>query len=57
MEDDNGIIIEDDIVKVIIFNGGIYGTPSVLIDETNIVYKRDLKKKYKIRTGTRETHE
>ena len=30
MEDDNDILIEDDIVKAISFNGGIYGTTSVI---------------------------
>ena len=58
MEDDNYILIEDDIVKAIIFNWRIYGTTSVPVDALNIFGKRALKKnRFKIRTGARETHE
>ena len=32
VEDDNDILIEDDIVKVISFNGVIYGTNAILVD-------------------------
>ena len=45
MDDDNDIIIEDDIVKAISFNVGIYGTTSILVDVANIFGKRALKKK------------
>ena len=45
MEDDNEIIIEDDIVKNTRFNGGIYGTTSVLVYAENIFGKRAVKKK------------
>ena len=58
MEDDHDIIIEDDIVKAISFNGGISGTTDVLVDAGNIFGKRALKKnKFKIITGAQETHE
>ena len=43
MEDDNNIIIEDDIVKAIIFYGGISGTTSVLVDAENHFGKRSFK--------------
>ena len=36
VEDDNNMLIEDDIVKAISFNGGIYGTTDVLIDVANL---------------------
>ena len=45
MEDDNEIIIKDDIVKTISFNGGISGTTAVLVDAYNLFGKRYLKKK------------
>ena len=45
MEDDNDILIEDDIVKAISFNGGISGTTSVLVDYIDLFGKRSLKKK------------
>ena len=58
MDDDNKILIEDDIVKDISFNGGISGTTDVLVDVENLFGKRAVKKnKFKIRTGARETHE
>ena len=58
MEDDNEILIGDDIVKTIIFNGGIYDTNNVLVDAANIFGKIALKKNIsKIRTGARGTHE
>ena len=51
VENDNGILIEDDIVKDISFNRGVYGTTSVIVDVVNIFGKRALKKnKFKIRT-------
>ena len=57
MEDDNYILIEDDIVKAIGFNGGTYGSRYVLVDAENIFGKRALKKiNFKIKTGARETH-
>ena len=43
MEDDNDILIEDDIVKVINFNEGLYGTTDVIVDAANIFGKRVLK--------------
>ena len=58
MEGDNDILIGDDIVKAISFNGGISSTTDVLVDEDNIFGKRALKKnRFKIRTGARATHE
>ena len=45
MADDNDILIGDDIVKDIIFNGGIYDNTSVLFDAANLFGKRVLKKK------------
>ena len=54
MEDSNDIIIEDNIVKDINFNGGISGTTAVIVDATNIFGKRSSKKtNLKIRTGAR----
>ena len=40
MENDNDILIEDDIVRAIIFNGGISGTTDVLVDAENLFGKR-----------------
>ena len=58
VEDENDILIEDDIVKYISFNGCISGTTDVLVDTENLFGKISLKKKKsKIRTGARETHE
>ena len=58
MEDENYILIEDDIVKAISFKGVISGTTAVIVDVANHFGKRSLeKKKFKIRTGSRETHE
>ena len=58
MEDDNDILIEDDIVKVISFNGCIYSTTDVLVDEAALFVKIPLKKiNFKIKTGAREKHE
>ena len=58
MEDDNQILFEDDIVKTIGFNGGIYDTNDVLVDGANLFGKIALKKKKpKIRTVAQETHE
>ena len=58
VEDDNGILIEDDIVKAISFNGGIDGTTTVLVDSATIFGKRDFKEiNFKIKTGEQETHD
>ena len=58
MEDDNDILIKDDILKAISFNGGISGTKDVLVDESNFFGKRDPKKiNFKFKTGAQETHE
>ena len=58
MEDENYILIEDDIVKAISFKGVISGTTAVLVDVANHFGKISLKKnRFKIRTGSRETHE
>ena len=58
MEDYNYILIEDDIVKSISFNGGNYVTISDLVDTENTFNKRSLKKnKFKIINGAQETHE
>ena len=45
MDDDNDILIEDDIVRAISFNGGISGTTAVIVDAVNILGNRALKKK------------
>ena len=45
LEDGNDILIEDNIVKAIGFNGAVYGTTDVLVDAENIFGKRALKKK------------
>ena len=42
--DDKDILIEDDVVKDILFNGGIYGTTAVIFDAVNIFGKIALKK-------------
>ena len=44
VEDDNDIFIEDDIVKAIRFNGGIYGNTAVPVDAENIFGKKASKK-------------
>ena len=36
VEDDNDILIKDDILKAIIFNGDISGTTAILVDLTNL---------------------
>ena len=56
VEDYNYVLIEDDIVKAISFNRGIYGTTAVLVDAANIFDKIALRKKTRIRTVARETH-
>ena len=57
MEDDNDTLIEDDIVKAIIFNGGIFGTTAVLVDSAYLFGKKPLKKiNFRINTEARETH-
>ena len=45
VEDDNGILAEDDIMKAISFNGGISGTTDVLVDTANFFGKGILKEK------------
>ena len=45
VEADNKILIEDDIVKDISFNRGIYGTTAVIVDAENLFGKRYLKEK------------
>ena len=45
VEDDNDILIEDDIMKAISFNMGLYGTTAVLVDASNLFGNRALKKK------------
>ena len=58
MDNENDILIEDDIVKAISFDGGISGTTAVLFDAGGLFGKRSLNKtNFKIRTGARETHE
>ena len=58
VEDDNSILVENDIMKAISFNGGISVTTYILIYETNVFGKRASKKiNPKIKTGARETHE
>ena len=58
MEDENDILIEDDIVKVISFNGCIYSTTAVLVDASDIFGNRSLDKiNFKIKTGAQKTHE
>ena len=58
MEDNNDILIKDDIVKDMIFNGGISGTTTVIVDAENLFGKISLtKKKSKNIIGERETHE
>ena len=44
VEDDNDIFIEDDIVKAVSFNGGIYGNTAVPVDAENISGKKASKK-------------
>ena len=57
VEDEHEILIVDDIMRAISFNGGIYGTTAVLVDAENIFGKRALNKnKPKIITRARETH-
>ena len=58
VEDENNILIEGNIVEAISFNGGLSVTTAVLVDATNIFGKISLnKKRFKIRTGARKTHE
>ena len=57
MDDENDILIEDDILKAISFNGGISVTTAVLVDAAALFGKRALNKiNSKIKTGARETH-
>ena len=59
MEDDNAILIEDDIVKAISFNGGISGIIDVLVDADNRFGDRSLKKtnfKIKMEHGKHMKH-
>ena len=44
VEDDNDILIEDDIMKALSFNGGIYGTADVIVDEAALFGKKYLNK-------------
>ena len=44
VEDDNGILIEYDIIKAINFNGSISGTTAVLVYTENLFGNRSLKK-------------
>ena len=56
VEDENGILIEYDIVKVISFNGVISGTIAVLVEAATLFGKKDLKKiNFKIKNGAWET--
>ena len=58
VEYDNDIIIEDDIVKAVSFNGGVFGTTDALVDAANLFGNIHLKKnKFNIRIGVQETHE
>ena len=58
MEYENDILIEDDIMRFIYFNGGISGTTSVLVYEADLSGKISLKKiNFKISTIPWETHE
>ena len=58
MEYDNDIIIENDIVKAISFNEGVYVTKPVLVDAENLFGNRSSKKtNFKIKTEAQETHE
>ena len=53
MEDYNYILIQDDIVKAVVFDGGIYGTTDVIVDSENLFGNGDLKKiNFKIKTGS-----
>ena len=57
MEDEFDIIIENDIVKFITFNGGIPGTTTSLVDAATLFGKIVLKKiNSKINTEAHETH-
>ena len=54
----NDILIKDDIVMAVRFNGGIYGTTAIRVDSASIFGNRAFKTiKFKIKTGTREIHE
>ena len=58
IEGDNDILIEDDIVKAMKFNGGIAGTTVVLVDATSLGNKKAINKKLNVfKTGSRSTHE
>ena len=58
MEDENAILIEDDILKFIRFNGGIYGTNAVIVGADYFFVNKAFKKtSLKINTGARENHE
>ena len=43
MKDDNDILIEDDIVRAVSFNGGVSGKTAVIVDAENLFDKRVLK--------------
>ena len=58
VEDDNGILIEDDILEYMGFNVFIFGTTTAIVDAENLVGRISLEKNiFKIRTGAQETHE
>ena len=55
--DENYILVEDDTVKTISFNGVISGTADVLVDAENLFVNISLTKtNFHIRTVERETH-
>ena len=57
MEYDNHILIQDNIVKAISFNGIIYGTTVALSDAAALFGRISLKKiNSKINTGSQGTH-
>ena len=45
VKDYNEILIEDDIMKAVSFNGGIYIITALLVAASNLFVKRALKKK------------
>ena len=58
VEDNNGIHVENGILKSIRHIGGNYDTKAVLADAGNIFGRKVLKKiNIKIKTGAQETHE
>ena len=58
MDDENDILILYYITKAISFNGGMYGTTTVLLDASVLFGKRALNKiNFKIKAVAREIHE